>query len=1188
MKIPATAMVAMLIIASALAQTAAGSSLTARQAGLNEMVVELSFVASQFEFSKAAGYDHVLSEDMVYLPAAGLPELPWKLAQVAVPYGGHASRVEIAGLEQVTIEGTYRIAPTQPPAALSLPAKPWVAGEDSVYDGQEPYPRQLVRGVSTGRMGDHSVVGFYVSPLSWNPSTGELMLATRMEVRILFDEAPVARSARRMGSPDPLARAIEKAVANPLDVARFAAQVRALATPLPFLGTSMLEPACYEYVLITTAALAPYFEPLVAWKTEKGVPATTVTREWIEATYSGANVQEQIRALIADAYATWGANWVLLGGDTELIPGRPVYAMDCEMGGPGANMIRADLYYSDIDGTWDANAVTPYGEVADSVDMYPDVAVGRAPVANAADVQAFVSKVLRYEQDPPADYALKMMMAGEILWKDPYSDAGISMDMIDSECVPPRFDPILKLYESRGNESAASVLAAMSEGQNLIFHDGHCFTWVMGTGYGSITSSDADTLSNGQRAFIINTVGCWPAAIDQDCIAEHFVKNAEGGAVAFIGNCRYGWGAPGNPAYGYSDVMQREFARVIFVDGIENLGLALAVSKSHFVPFAQDENVFRWNEYQINLLGDPEMPVWTDEPRHLFVDAPVTVRAGGGVVTAVVSDEAGACPDAIVCVMNGDDVYLRAPTDLAGSVTFSISTTCPDSLTLTAVAPNHVPYQRRIGVISGGCVLAWTACDVLDDGDGLANPGETANLSVAVKNSGSQPAEGVWGTLRAADSRSVVTDSIVYYGSLAAGATETGSGTFAVSVDPSLANAEVAAFDLVLRDTLGTHWSSKLPLVVAAPVLDVAGYGMHDLSGDADWIAEPGETIVTILEIENTGLTSASPTVHVTTSDPYLAVVDSVPAPGEIAAGSVGHSIHSVVVSPECPSAHVGLLETITSIPAGASFTDSVYFSVGNLQFSDDCESGAGGWTHGGTGDLWHISSYRSHSGTSSWYVGNEATHAYESNSNAALVSSIFVAGDETRLSFWFWYDFTTYGTDGICVIVEAGGTPDTLDCFGSGGALDIHSRWTRWDRLVEDVIPGSEIGIKLIFKSDGADTAEGIYIDDIALTSKVPGKAGVSGGETGGIVADWGPRVLPNPARTSVSLSFPGEAGQAAVDVYDIRGRHVVRLVKPEGAKLISWDLGNKDGVKVAPGIYEARIECAGSVSQCKIVILR
>jgi len=49
------------------------------------------------------------------------------------------------------------------------------------------------------------------------------------------------------------------------------------------------------------------------------------------------------------------------------------------------------------------------------------------------------------------------------------------------------------------------------------------------------------------------------------------------------------------------------------------------MAKSVYVPYSRNENVFRWCEYQTNLLGEPEMPIWTDLPQNLVVTHPDSI-----------------------------------------------------------------------------------------------------------------------------------------------------------------------------------------------------------------------------------------------------------------------------------------------------------------------------------------------------------------------------------------------------------------------------------------------------------------------------------------------------------------------------------------------------------------------------------
>ncbi len=1158
------------------------------QTGENELTVMVENNLAEFSFHKVGGYDYIRGTATAYLPDVGVPGLPQKAYHIAIPWDKRVVGVDASYGSRIVLGGTFDIVPTQPPAVLGTSAVTWVTGRPEIYLDDRFYPEQLVGGVHQGFMGDSRLLSFHVSPFVWNPVSGRLAFCEAIEIRIELESSLVTRPMRpHLGGPDRFGEAVKRTVANPDDIERFKAARGAQA----LLGASMLEDGDYEYVVVTFDSLAASFAPLVEWKVQKGVPAKCVTWEWIDVNYTGVDTQDKIRNFIMDAYQTWGTVWILLGSDTGLVPSRKVYAMDAKMG-PTGNKIRSDLYYSDLDGTWNENGLAPFGEVADNVDMYPDIFVGRAPAKNVAEVVIFVGKVLTYEKNPPSDYSLKMVMPGEILWSSPYTDSGIGLNWIDEDFIPPRFDPILKLYESLGNESRESVLAAMSEGQNFVIHDGHCNEYVMGAGDGSIYHGDADTLSNAPKSFILNSIGCWPAAIDRDCIAEHFMNNPNGGCVAFIGNCRYGWGSPGNPGFGYSDKFQYEWARSIFANDVLPLGESLAEHKALFISFAGDENVYRWNEFQLNLLGDPEMPVWTDDPADLYVTAPASVMGSGDDLTVIVEDDDGLVEDALVCVMNDSDVYEKGRTDLAGTINLSVSTVDPDSLLLTVTAPNHSHYQGRIPVVTEGVLLELTSVDVLDRGDAKVNPGEVTDLGITIKNYGTEPDSGVWGVLRATDASCTVLDSVAYFGDMPAGAEVAGLTSPRVEFDSSLTNGASVVLEFSLVDSSASQWPTLIPFVMATSLFSPTSYGINDMSGgDGDFVAEPDESMLLTLEVYNSGLTYDGGQVNLTSLDPYLAVVDSVTETGTIQPGSAGYTLHHVTVDGACPGTHVGRLLAEIETIMGNTFEDTVYFTVGDLTFADDCESGEGVWTYGG---LWHLSSYRCHSDSMSWYFGYESTHRYPSSAGGNLVSQNFVAGEDNRLSFWFWHNFTTYGVDGVYVIARLNGVPDTLDFIGSGGALEgidpaplnIITDWVKWEMVIEDAAPGDTLNFKFRFASDNNDVAEGMYIDDIAFGCTVPVPAGVEEpvAETSRINLS----LHPNPVHGDVTISFGGVRERMAVDIFTVDGRLVARLEKPAGAATVTWDLRDRSGRKVVPGIYVARTEGRVGVRSSKLVVLR
>jgi hypothetical protein len=542
--------------------------------------------------------------------------------------------------------------------------------------------------------------------------------------------------------------------------------------------------------------------------------------------------------------------------------------------------------------------------------------------------------------------------------------------------------------------------------------------------------------------------------------------------------------------------------------------------------------------------------------------------------------------------MNEHDVYEKGRTDQAGTVGFSVSTASPDSLLLTVTAPNHSHHQTRIPVVTEGVLLELVQTEILDRDDGKVNPGEVPDLGLTIKNYGTDPDSGVWGILRATDASCTIIDSMVYFGSVPAGAEVVGLTSPAVEFDSSLANGASVLLELSLVDSTANQWTARIPLVVATPLFSVSSYGIDDSSGgDGDFVAEPDESLVLTLEIYNSGLTYDAVQVSLTSLDAYVAIVDSVTGSGDICAGCAGYSLHRATIDLSCPVTHVARLLASVETLRGFTFEDTVYFTVGELCFADDCESGEGSWTYNG---LWHLSSYRSHSDSMSWYFGDEGTHRYPSNSGGKLVSQGFIAGEDNRLSFWFWHNFTTYGVDGVYVIVMANGVPDTMDFIGSGGALDgsgqaplgIFTDWVKWDRVLEDVAPGDSLTFKFTFDSDNFDVAEGMYIDDIAFSCKTAGQSGTE--EPAATKREISLSLFPNPVHNEVTISFGGSRKAVSIDIFGVDGRFVTHLEKPAGAATLNWDLRDMSGRRVAPGIYVARTEGESESQSIKLVILR
>jgi hypothetical protein len=202
-----------------------------------------------------------------------------------------------------------------------------------------------------------------------------------------------------------------------------------VASTYPLLGEKPLD--TYKYVIITSSDLVSAFEPLKNQKISKLGSAEIFTVSGITSTYSGVDTQEKIRNFIKDYYNNHGTEWVLLGGDVEIVPHRGCYGKVYSTSGWVIDEnIPCDLYYSDLDGSWNADGDSIWGEVEDNVDLLWDVAVGRAPVNTATEATNFVNKALTYEQNPPLGYLMNAELTA--YWLDASTNEAVLKDYIES------------------------------------------------------------------------------------------------------------------------------------------------------------------------------------------------------------------------------------------------------------------------------------------------------------------------------------------------------------------------------------------------------------------------------------------------------------------------------------------------------------------------------------------------------------------------------------------------------------------------------------------------------------------------------------------------------------------------------------------------------------------------------------
>src|SRR5262245_30147690 len=482
----------------------------------------------------------------------------------------------------------------------------------------------------------------------------------------------------------------------------------ALLFPLLIAGiTIAIRPAAAQlvpgpaegYLIITTDALANGCQPFAVWKRHLGLPTTVKTIEALRTEYpAAADDAERMRVWIRDQYTGPGARWVLLGGTAALVPTRQAHTTFF-----GGADIPTDLYFSCLDGSWNADGDALWGEgytsasdPGDNVDLQPEVWVGRAPVTNSAEAHAFVVRSMQAAVEPAQPRPPRALLAAEVLFPQVWSQGdAVSLDGAQlAEETLPRLTAggftARRLYENYldpawapGSEPLGSqaFLNAFNDGNDLVLvFDAQTQTELGMGGSQTVNVADVEALTN---QFPLSHVYLWggegPLGPDSPIGPAFFHSpgGSPGGAATLVGVTQFAFPTA---LRAYED----EYFRLLIDDDVRALGETLGRARLPFIQFSAFDGVNRWTQMSLELFGDPQLSLPRRAAHDLALSAPATVDVGGGGIPVHVTEDGVAKPGVIVTAYREAEGIVTATTDAQGNATVPFVPLAPGDISLTA------------------------------------------------------------------------------------------------------------------------------------------------------------------------------------------------------------------------------------------------------------------------------------------------------------------------------------------------------------------------------------------------------------------------------------------------------------------------------------------------------------------------
>lgn len=504
------------------------------------------------------------------------------------------------------------------------------------------YPMENVRYSGTHLVDGYKYITFLVSPFKYQAQRRQLDLLSDISLKIQL--SPSKKSPQKAGramrdivqrivvNGDEMQALYEKPIVNYRNT--FSRDIRSGNDP-------------FDYLIITSESQKSAYQKLADWKTRKGVRTKVVTTEQIYSfltenyyyTHDGHECGALVyKRLIEYFKNNYDIKYVLLGGDVEVIP---TLHADMDFGPTTAGCrTPCDLYFSCLNGDyatfeWNNNPSDGgWGTYLDYVDYHPQLILTRLSTNSLSDAMIQINRIIEYERGYNSErWNNKMLMVGNELFStyDGHSDAEYKDSMMWAYYIHPKWSSgnrfaFFDTFTHHPNGSNYNVtgehfIDQLSQGYPFVHIDSHGDTLNFRLENDTLWTYEISDFHNPFYS-IITTSACTTNAFDFDCMSEHLMRQPHGGIIGYWGASRITKGIDDERNYSEIDRFNILYYTFLFDTEVPRFGEVTTATKLHIIdslgsniPFTNPSRSYLYN---MNPLGDPEMPVFKIRPREFY------------------------------------------------------------------------------------------------------------------------------------------------------------------------------------------------------------------------------------------------------------------------------------------------------------------------------------------------------------------------------------------------------------------------------------------------------------------------------------------------------------------------------------------------------------------------------------------
>lgn len=689
-----------------------------------------------------------------------------------------------------------------------------------------------------GKMRNKQIVKLVVNPVCYNPVKNAVKFYNDIELEIVLsnNESMLPTKSVKFESPY---------------FSEYITKIEPLVAESKYTSNPDLESYPVKYLIVSPNEFVDELQEFIKWKTQKGFTVVLGNMDDI-----GSN-SSNIKTWVHEQYNNTPINepapsFLLLVGDINQVP------VSQEIG-QNTNM-ETDLYYASVDG-----------------DMFPDMYYGRIPAQNEQQLSTMLQKTLYYERYEFTDDAflndVTLIAGADGTWNSKVGRPTVNYGTN---------------YYFNSNNGFTNINAYLSSytgcynvdkiGVSLINYTAHCTqtSWQNP----SLTAATIGSMNNNGKYGIAIGNCCTSGDFSiNECIGEAFVRNPNGGAVAYIGSVPdtywkedFYWAVGAHsPVYGqYPDSSQSSLgvydapfvSNYNTVDAMVFVG-NLSVTEAHNEGYDSDvSSLYYWEAY--HCLGDPSVTPYLKQGLDNKVEHDSVYNFG------IETMQVKAAPGSLVALSNRNGLIATAKSDADSIAILKTDTlTLIDTVKLVVTKANYKPYMKRIpiGVVEGTFLVFKNLqyVDTVSNGNGKLDYNENGHFNISLKNIGDQTAENILVSITSNSNyiQSFSNNIKIPVSNISSEDTATITGAFNIRLKDSVPDLKKITFNIEFSDSTAGNtresYSNTYSETLHAPKLSIIDYFLiDDFTGNGNNNLDYGEVASLIFAVTNKGTANAT------------------------------------------------------------------------------------------------------------------------------------------------------------------------------------------------------------------------------------------------------------------------------------------------------------------------------------------